>query len=271
MEDIIRFSILASGSKGNACYVETHRTRLLIDAGLSCRELERRLTAVGASPDRLHAIVLTHEHSDHIRGAGPLARRYGVPLITNSPTFESGRRILGSLPDLRLIQTGDSLTVEDLRIETFTKCHDAADPMGIVFASNGIKVGLATDLGRSTRLAEERLKACHALILEFNYDPDMLDGGPYPLHIKRRIKGPEGHLSNDQGGDLLGTLSHAGLELVVLAHLSETNNHPEKALESADRVLQTGGIEKPHILIGSQHTPGPMVGLHPYRPNPTLS
>jgi len=261
MKNAVRFSILASGSGGNACYVETTGARILIDAGLSCREMERRLTAVGMTAKRLSAIVLTHEHLDHIRGAGPMARRYNLPLYINSRTLENGRKTLGNLPDLRLIQTGGSLAINDLFLETFTKCHDAADPIGIVLSSNGIRIGLATDLGRSTHLAEERLKGCQALILEFNHDPDMLDEGPYPLSLKHRIKGPDGHLSNRQAGELLRAVSHIDLRLVVLAHLSEINNQPEKAREEAARVLGTCGLGKTRICVGKQDEPGPIIEL----------
>ncbi|MBL7203399.1 MAG: MBL fold metallo-hydrolase [Desulfobacteraceae bacterium] len=257
----MRFSILASGSGGNACYVETNGARVLIDAGLSCREIERRLMMVGIPAERLDAVVLTHEHLDHIRGAGPLARRYNLPLYINSRTLENGRKTLGDLPELRLIQTGGSIAINDLFIETFTKCHDAADPVGIILSSDGVRIGLATDLGRSTRLAEERLKACQALIVEFNYDPDMLNDGPYPLFLKRRIKGPDGHLSNQQGGELLSAVSHVDLKLVILAHLSETNNHPDKAHQTAAEILGKCGLEETDILIGRQDAPGPMIEL----------
>jgi len=261
MKNVLRFSVLASGSGGNACYVETNGARILIDAGLSCREMERRLTAVGASATRLDGIVVTHEHQDHIRGAGPMARRYNLPLYINSGTLENGQKTLGRLPQLRLMETGGSLTINDLLIETFTKCHDAADPVGIVLSSNGTRIGFATDLGRSTRLAEERLKGCQALILEFNHDPDMLDEGPYPLYLKRRIKGPDGHLSNRQGGELLAAVSHADLRLVVLAHLSKINNDPEKARKEATRVLGACGLGAAGIWVGEQDAPGPMIEL----------
>ena len=261
MKRVIRFSILASGSGGNACYVETNSTRVLIDAGLSCREIERRLNAVGVSAGSLDAIILTHEHSDHIRGAGPLARRYDLPLYVNMKTLERGQKTLGNLPKPMLIQTGEAITINNLLVETFTKCHDAVDPIGIVISTDGTRIGLATDLGRSTKLAEERLKGCQALIVEFNYDPDMLNDGPYPLFLKRRIKGPDGHLSNQQGGELVSAISHVDLKLVVLAHLSETNNHPDKAHQTASEILGKCGLEETDILIGKQDTPGPMIEL----------
>ena len=261
MKNVIRFSILASGSGGNACYVETNGARVLIDAGLSCREIERRLNLVGVSAKSLNAIILTHEHSDHIRGAGPLARRYDLPLYINIKTLERGRKTLGNLPKPMLIQTGEAITINNLSIETFTKCHDAIDPMGIVISTDGTRIGLATDMGRSTRLAEERLKDCQALIVEFNYDPDMLDNGPYPLHLKRRIKGTDGHLSNHQGGELLAAVSNINLKFVVLAHLSETNNHPDKAYQTAVEVLGNCGLGETDMLIGRQDEPGPLIEL----------
>jgi len=261
MKSALRFSVLASGSGGNACYVETNGARILIDAGLSCREMERRLSAVGVSPTGLDGIVLTHEHLDHIRGVGPMARRYHLPLYVNPGTLDKGHNSLGSLPDLRLLQTGGSLVINDLVIETFTKCHDAADPMGVVLSSDGVRIGIATDLGRSTRLAEERLKGCQALILEFNHDPGMLDEGPYPLPLKRRIKGRDGHLSNQQGCELLRAVLHEDLRLVVLAHLSKTNNDPEKARKEAARVLRACGRGNTDIQVGDPDTPGSMIEL----------
>jgi len=261
MKQTLRFSVLASGSSGNACYVEAGKARILIDAGLSCRELERRLFEIGVSPASLNGIILTHEHQDHIRGAGPMARRHHLPIYLNAKTWETGQNALGQLAEARLIETGESLAIHGLVVETFTKCHDAADPMGIVLAWDGIRIGLATDLGRSTRLVEDRLRGCQALILEFNHDPDMLDQGPYPLYLKRRIKGPDGHLSNEQGGELLKTVSHADLRVVVLAHLSQVNNHSEKARGEAARVLGGCGLRKTDLWVGSQDTAGPLIAL----------
>lgn len=255
----IRFSVLASGSSGNCCYVETDHTNILIDAGLSCREIERRLVLIGVRPEALGAVIITHEHGDHIKGAGPLCRRYNLPLYINPATFNRGSRILKNIPKPVFVETGGMLEINDLVLETFTKCHDAADPFGAVLSTNGSRLGIVTDLGRSTVLAEDRLSRCQALIVEFNYDPDMLDHGPYPLDLKRRIKSRDGHLSNQQGADLLRAVSHEDLQVVVLAHLSKTNNHPDKALQSASHALENCGTGNVRILIGSQDTPGPMV------------
>ena len=257
----MKFSVLASGSSGNACYIGTDDANILIDAGLAGREIERRLEILGVRPQSLDALIITHEHTDHIRGAGPLARRFDLPLYTNRKTLERGRKALGNLNRPVVLQTGQSMTIKDLVVETFTKCHDAADPFAIVVSCNGVRIGLATDFGRSTSLLEDRLKGCHALIVEFNYDPEMLDEGPYPLELKRRIKGRDGHLSNRQAGDLLRAVSHEDLRVVVAAHLSEKNNHPEKAHREAENVLESRGLAETGIVISRQDEAMPMIEI----------
>lgn len=257
----MRFSVLASGSSGNACYVETGKACILVDAGLTCSEIERRLDLIGIQPVRLDAIIVTHEHTDHIKGAGALARRFDLPLYINQKTLERGLKSLGDLPKPVIVETGQTLIIKDLIAETFTKCHDAADPYGLVISFNGARIGIVTDLGRSTRLVEDRLKGCQALIMEFNYDQEMLEQGPYPLDLKRRIKGPDGHLSNQQAADLLSVVSHNGLIHVVLAHLSETNNQPRKARENAARVLKECCLGEPNISISRQGEPMPIIEL----------
>ncbi|MBN2125525.1 MAG: MBL fold metallo-hydrolase [Deltaproteobacteria bacterium] len=257
----MRFSALASGSGGNAFYVEMARTRVLVDAGLSCRELIRRMEILNVDPATLDALVITHEHLDHIRGAGPLARRLGIPVFINGSTLSRGRRVLGNISTPISLHTGQSMEIKDVCIETFTKCHDAADPIGLVLSAQGQRLGLITDLGRSTRLVEDRLRDCQALILEFNHDERMLEEGPYPLHLKRRIRGPDGHLSNRQAGELLRSVCHQDLRVVILAHLSETNNLPQKAYEEAKRALAAGGGNRPRILVSNQKEPLSLVEL----------
>jgi len=257
----MRFCVLASGSKGNTCYVETDDARVLIDAGLSCREITRRLEIVGIDADSIDALIITHEHQDHIRGVGPVARRFGLPVYANQGTLDKGLRTLGKLPEPVIIQTGQRIAINGLAVETFTKCHDAADPLGLVLSLNGTRIGLATDLGRQTNLVIDRLRGCQALILEFNYDPDMLDNGPYPLFLKRRIKGPDGHLSNQQAGDLLRAVYHRDLKYVVLAHMSETNNDPDKAFKEAMNALQSCGNGNTNISVSRPDKPGPMIEL----------
>ncbi|NQU12911.1 MAG: MBL fold metallo-hydrolase [Desulfobacteraceae bacterium] len=257
----MRFSILASGSSGNTCYIETGKASVLIDAGLSGRETERRLGLLGVSARNLDALIITHEHSDHIKGAGPLARRFDLPLYINRKTLERGQRTMGNLPKPVIVRTGQTLTIRDLTVETFTKCHDAADPIGLILSFDGTRMGLITDLGRSTRLVVDRLRECNALIVEFNHDQEMLEEGPYPLDLKRRIKGPDGHLSNKQAGDLVRKICHDNLNYLVLAHLSKTNNNPTKAHKEAKEALGESGITRASILISEQDTPSPLIQL----------
>ncbi len=254
----LRFSVLASGSSGNACYVEAGEARILIDAGLSGEELVRRMEKAGIDPTSLTALLLTHEHLDHIRGAGPLARRFDLPVYANRSTMNRALKTLGNLSKPILFQTGHPITLHGLCIETFTKCHDAADPVGLVVHRDGARLGIITDLGRSTPVVEDRLRGCQALVLEFNHDERMLDDGPYPLELKRRIKGPEGHLSNDQAGGLLKTLCHHALSTVVLAHLSEKNNCPEKAMQASKRALFGTGAT---VLVSDQACVLPMMDV----------
>ncbi|MBW1721119.1 MAG: MBL fold metallo-hydrolase [Deltaproteobacteria bacterium] len=255
----MRFSVLASGSGGNACYVETPSTGVVIDAGLSSRELIRRLRIIGVDSSRVNALVITHEHLDHIKGAGPLARRLDIPVFINGATLKRGWRALGNLSRPIPLHTGQAITIGDLILETFTKCHDAADPMGVVISANGNRLGLVTDLGRSSPVVEDRIRGCRGLILEFNHDEKMLEQGPYPLALKRRIKGPDGHLSNRQAGRLLKSVAHEKLAWVVLAHLSEANNLPDKALKEAEKALNESGRGETKILVSTQDEPLPLV------------
>jgi len=257
----MKFSLLASGSKGNACYIETDNSRLLIDAGLSCIQIEKRLDWLGLRASDLDAILISHEHVDHIRGAGPLSRRYNLPVYINQKTYNNAKKTLGDVSRIVFIQTGKHIYINNICVETFVKCHDAADPLGFIVCYNGIKIGIATDLGRSTMLLEDRLKGCNALIIEFNHDQDMLYEGPYPLDLKKRINGMSGHLSNHQAGNLLRNVSDEKTRYVVLAHLSEINNDPYKAHFEAVKVLNEKGLNNVSVFIGEQDKPGPLLEI----------
>jgi phosphoribosyl 1,2-cyclic phosphodiesterase len=223
--------VLASGSKGNAIYVSDGHTAVLIDAGLSGVEIERRLGSRGLAPDRLQAIVVSHEHADHINGVGVLSRRYRLPVYLNRKTAGAAKRI-GALHRVNTFDCGTGFQIDNLLIHPFSLSHDAEDPAGFTFQTNGIKIGLATDLGVVTAMVTEHLKGCRALILEANHDTRMLIDGPYPWPLKQRIQSRLGHLSNTDSRHLLCDVAHAGLEHVILAHLSETNNTPDTALNA---------------------------------------
>ena len=229
--------VLASGSKGNAIYVSDGGTAFLVDAGLSGIEIERRMHAAGLAIDRLSAIVVSHEHDDHLRGVGVLSRRYLLPVYISPRTEKAGSRRLGRLHEIRHFETGRSFALDNLLIHPFATSHDAEDSAGFTISQNGHKIGIATDLGIATAMIKEHLKKCVLLILESNHDPAMLIEGPYPWPLKQRIKSRNGHLSNEDSGTLLAEIKHDGLCHVILAHLSETNNTPQKALQAVEQAL----------------------------------
>ena len=248
----MRVCLLASGSKGNAILVDTGTCRILVDAGLSAAELLTRLAAVGVEGDTLDAILISHEHTDHTRGAGSLARKLRIPLLLSYPTC---REINVSLRKLDVVEfeSGYPFTFKDVLVDPFPITHDACDPVGFVIEGSGGRIGIATDLGIATRLVVEKLKGARILVLESNHDEEMLRNGPYPWHLKQRIKSRHGHLSNRESVGLLEEIIHPGLEGVFLAHLSEVNNDPEIALATAGTLLASQNICAPRLLVGSQY------------------
>lgn len=247
----MRVCLLASGSKGNAIYIETRESRVLVDAGLSAREIETRLASLGVSATELHGVLLTHEHSDHSRGLGPLVRRYRLPLFAHPQTLKALPR-LGKVEDVREFDSGSRLHFRDLEIEAFSVTHDASAPVGFTFTGAEGQVGIATDLGIATRLVKDSLQKSRVLILESNHDEEMLRDGPYPWPLKQRVRSNHGHLSNAASADLLDALLWEGLEAVFLAHLSEVNNLPALAEASAQKVLKGQGRCAPQLIIGRQ-------------------
>lgn len=235
--DSKQFSLcmLASGSSGNAIYVSDGDTSILIDAGLSGREIERRLSTCGVKMQSLSGIVVSHEHADHIHGVGILARRHQLPVYISQPTLQAASTRLKTLPKSIHFECGAAFHLNTLLIHPFSVSHDVCDPAGFTISSNGSKIGIATDLGIATELVKAHLKGCALLVLEANHDPSMLMQGPYPWPLKQRVRGRMGHLSNEASRDLLYEIRSEGLKNVILAHLSETNNTPEKALEVVSR------------------------------------
>lgn len=222
--------------------MEAGGAALLIDAGLSGSETERRIAAVGADVRALAGILITHEHADHVRGAGVLARRHRLPIYLTRGTHAAERRHLGELPIVRHIEPGREFELGGIGVRPFSTPHTRqggglADPVAFVFFHGGAKTGYATDLGHPTGLMAQHLAGCRLLVLEFNHDPALLVGGPYPWPVKQWIKGQGGHLSNEQAARLLERVLHDRLDALVLAHLSETNNTPALARTAASEAL----------------------------------
>ncbi|WP_457551624.1 MBL fold metallo-hydrolase [Desulfobacula sp.] len=248
---------LASGSKGNSLFVSCHNSSILIDAGLSGIEIERRLKAVNISPENLTAIIITHEHSDHVKGAGILSRRFDIPVYITQKTYEACSG-LGRIEDLHFFECGTPFKLDQILISPFSISHDAKDPSGLTLEYNGHKIGIATDLGIVTSLVKEHLKNSNILYLEANHDPDMLMNGSYPWHLKQRIKGRTGHLSNLDAGMLVSELKTDDLKHVILAHLSEENNCPQKAVKTVSKSLNASEIG---LHVARPDQPGTIIKL----------
>lgn len=227
----MRFASLASGSKGNCLVAEAGGSRILIDCGLSPRETARRLGRLGLAPADLDAILVTHEHADHVGHAYPFAAQHALPVYLTHGTRRSqedeGRPAHGV--ELRLIEGREPFAVGALRVEPFTVPHDAREPVQFVLGDGARRLGVLTDLGTSTAHVEAMLSGCDALVLETNHDRDLLWGGDYPKWLKERIGGPFGHLDNAASGRLLAALDRSRLKHVVAAHLSQQNNTAELA------------------------------------------
>jgi phosphoribosyl 1,2-cyclic phosphodiesterase len=242
----VRLTVLASGSKGNSAVVASSRTRILVDAGISCRETFRRMKAVGEDPTSLDAILITHEHSDHINGLPVLARKLRIPVYMTAPTRSAWHRQLRDQrielkgePKEETFQAGRTLHIGDIAVQSFTIPHDAVDPVGFTFVAEGVKVGLVTDLGYMPASVRQHVRGCDVLMLESNHDLEMLRGGPYPWSVKQRVMSRVGHLSNAALADFFSSDYDGGAAYVVLAHISEQNNHPEVARAAAEHALGT--------------------------------
>ena len=219
------FTSLNSGSNGNCYYVGSKTEAVLIDVGLSCRETEKRMHKLGLPMNRVKAIFVSHEHGDHIKGVSVLANKYNLPVYITEKTAKHGPRLISHIS--RSFTTGKSVAVGSLSIMPFTKYHDATDPHSFIVSCQGVTVGVLTDIGKVCAEVIHYFKQCHAVFLESNYDELMLENGKYPIHLKNRIRGGLGHLSNKEALDLFITHRSPALSHLLLAHLSKENNTPE--------------------------------------------
>ena len=235
---IFKICILASSSAGNATFLATDRTRILIDAGLSRREIAKRLAAIGEDVDRLNAIVVTHEHSDHTNGLSALVKASAaslpVYLTHGTSQFIDWRECT---PAIQTFQAGRSFSIGDFEVSSFTIPHDAVDPVGFTVTAHGIKVSIATDLGYITDSLRVHLRGTDLLILESNHDLEMLRVGPYPWSVKQRVMSRRGHLSNEVAADFIQHDLDTTVSTLVLGHISEHNNHPELVRHAASKAL----------------------------------
>jgi phosphoribosyl 1,2-cyclic phosphodiesterase len=238
-EAALRVTVLGSGSVGNATLIEADGAALLVDAGFSGRDLEERLRSVGVDPASLEGILITHDHGDHTRGMGILARRFGIPLWLTQRTAAACHSLLSGGEAIRDYASSGRFRIGPLEVSAFLTVHDAVDPVAVTIrdVASGSKVGIATDLGRPTAAVRASLAGSHLLVLEANHDDVLLWRGPYPWSVKQRIASSHGHLSNRAAAQLARELHHPGLAAIVLAHLSQHCNDAGLACEEVARTL----------------------------------
>ena len=240
----MRLCSIASGSSGNCIYVGNDDTHLLVDTGISKKRIDEGLAEIGIKGEELDGILITHEHSDHIQGLGVFSRKYQVPIYATRGTLEGIRsyKSLGSLPDglLHEVETDTDFMLGDIEVHPFRISHDAKEPCGYRMNHGGKSVAVATDLGIYDEYTVENLKNLNAVLLEANHDIHMLEVGPYPYPLKRRVMGEKGHLSNELSGRLLCDILHDNLQYVILGHLSKENNYAELAYETVKLEVTLG-------------------------------
>lgn len=251
----MRFSVLSSGSRANCTFVESGNTRLLIDCGLSASRAAERLFQLGIDPSSIDALLVTHEHSDHICGVPAFSRKFDVPVFVNRAT----REFVSECEALEEFVTGENFCIGSLSVSPFSVPHDASDPVGFVVRAEGAKFVQCTDLGRVTRLVEDALSAANAVVIEANHDEDLLRQCGYPWVLKQRILSSHGHISNHTAGALLNTIRHPELFHVVLGHLSENSNTPDTALETVKSYQTEWAV--PDLLCGSVSHATPLIEI----------
>ncbi|MBD3349296.1 MAG: MBL fold metallo-hydrolase [Candidatus Eisenbacteria bacterium] len=250
----LRVSILASGSSGNAILVSSEETHLLVDAGISARRVAAGARAAGVDPDDLAAVVVTHEHSDHVSGLGPVARRFGLPVYATGGTHDGMRGRAGTIPQRVYIEPGREFRIGELSVVPFVTSHDCAEPVGFSIADSGGRLTVATDLGLVSGAVRRHLRDSDCVVLEFNHDEQMLRTGAYPWRLKKRIASNVGHLSNVAAAAEIAALRDAPVADLVLAHLSEENNVPELAVAAASEALSRGGRRDVEVHVAEQRS-----------------
>lgn len=263
----MEFCSLYSGSSGNCIYVGNENAKILIDAGMPGKKIDEALKRINVNPKDLSGIFITHEHSDHVKGAGIVSRKYDIPIFANDKTWAAMEKSLGKIKEhnIRLMEKRSTISLEDLEIKSFNIPHDAIAPVGYTVNSGKKRVSIATDFGTFTEEIRDNIKDSSVILLESNHDVSMLKYGPYPYNLKRRILSEVGHLSNEDCGEALIQLIKYDLgKRVFLGHLSGTNNHPDLAYQTVITALQEQGIklgEDVDISMANRHEPSQLINL----------
>jgi len=257
----VKICLLASGSKGNSIYVESRNTALIIDQGISHKELEKRMVLRGIDSKKIKGILVTHEHFDHITGVGITSRYLGVPIYATSGSLIKMEKILNGNEKLIPIESGVSFTIGPMEIHPFSISHDALDPVQYCILSGSKKITIVTDLGFVSTLVAQRIKDSDLLVIEANHDMEMLINGSYSWELKQRIKGRTGHLSNRNAADIIFNISKNGSPKIVLAHISEENNRPDIAEKTVRELFEKYDKKLGFLLAASQKEPTPILEI----------
>ena len=252
---MLNFCSLYSGSSGNSLFVETPNTKILIDAGVSCKKIETALNDININPSSLDGILVTHEHIDHVQALGTLSKKYDLPVFVNQETLDAMPKQRDKISDknIKLFNVNDNFEIGDLKIHSFSIPHDAANPCGFSLYKDDKKISIATDIGHMTNSILKNLEESLFVLLEANYDPEILRCTSYPFSLKSRIAGPTGHLSNEIAGKTISYLLQSGLKNAMLGHLSKESNFPELAYQTVvDELISNNNENKLSLSVASR-------------------
>ena len=240
-----RFCSLSSGSCGNSQYIETENMKVLVDAGLSGKKIQELLASIDVDPKELDCIFVTHEHGDHVKGAGILSRRFNIPIYANDKTWTGMEENIGKMKveNIKIFDTNSDFELGDLGVLPFDISHDAAEPVGYSFYNKSKKISIVTDTGCIDSDIKNYIKNSNLLMIESNHDKDMLKMGSYPWYLKQRVSGEFGHLSNEDAGNVISQVISGNNENILLAHLSKENNFPELAHQTVANILNEKGLD----------------------------
>ncbi len=262
---MLKFCSLYSGSSGNCLFVDSKNTKLLIDSGTSCKKICEGLHSIHTSIEEIDAILVTHEHSDHIQSLGLISKKYDIPVYANLETWQAmeNQRAKIRSENIKVFENDKDFCLNDLTIHPFSTPHDAANPCGFNIHNGKRKISIATDLGHMDNTILEELQGSSFILLEANYDPEILKVSKYPFHLKQRIAGPNGHLSNETAGKTISTLMQKDLKEVMLGHLSKENNFPELAYQTVMEELmnQNSDIHSLKLSVASRYEPSKVINI----------
>lgn len=247
---MFKFCSLYSGSSGNSLFVQTDNTKILVDAGESAKKIETALNSINININEIDAVLVTHEHSDHTKGLATISKKFNIPVYANKETWQAMPVIAEKTQNQNLFNVGENLHIGDLKIVPFSIPHDAANPCGFNIFYNNQKISIATDIGHMDNKTIKNLEGSSFILLESNYDPNILSYSKYPYMLKQRIAGPNGHLSNEAAGKTISYLLNTGLKNVMLGHLSKENNFPELAYKTVIDELCDSNFDENSIKIG---------------------